>query len=109
MTSNTKASESELSELHGKLNLLYTHTANTILQALDSESSETKLEALKLASPALLTSMANWVKMNGITCQPEDVAETSDLMESLKKKRESSRMSGTSRILDISSIPSISQ
>lgn len=86
-----RATESEVASLHGQLNDLYKKTAETLATALESDDEETRLMAINLTSPALLTSMANWVKMNNVTCQPEDVQSTQDLADKLRNKRQEAK------------------
>lgn len=82
-----KATEQSVASLHGQLNELYTKIANTLSVALDSEDSDERLMAINLTSPALLTSMTNWIKHNNVTCSPGDTDDFSELHRQLADKR----------------------
>lgn len=99
-----RARENDVASLHGKLNNLYTRTAETLLEALESSDEETRLMAINLTSPSMLTSMANWVKQNNVTCQPEEVQEVDDFANKLQNKRREARAKRLqfTRLADIS-------
>lgn len=86
-----RATESQVAILHGELNNLYKKIAGTLAKALDSDDEEERLMAINLTSPSMLTSMANWVKMNNVTCQPDEVQEVDAFAEKLKNKRQAAK------------------
>lgn len=95
----SKASDSQLGVLHGKLAktmldaLEASDTAITLLEEYQDELPEavTKfLEKHALSNPALLTTVARFLKDNSITCAIEDNEEMSDLEKTLKNKRKAS-------------------
>lgn len=92
-----KATEKELSELHGKVTKI-------MLQALDQceraevllgrkrdvslpEDVTKYLESQVASNPALFTSITKFLKDNDITVQPEESETASELRERLSKKR----------------------
>ena len=87
----SKATEAQVSELHGVTNSLYLRVGKQILDQLESEDSEVRAKALASLSPAFLTSMAQWVKQNNVTCQVEEAAEVAELSAHLTAKRNASR------------------
>lgn len=92
-----QATEKELNELHKKvarqlanqlenadiaLGLLHEHRGELPENVADF------LEKCSIASPALLTIAAKFLKDNDITCQVEDSKEMSDLEKRLAAKKE---------------------
>lgn len=92
----SKATETSLSELHGKL-------AKAMLQALE-ESDEAQvlldiyteelptevydfLKSKAQDNPSLLTAITKFLKDNKITCAPEDSKDVSELRDRLSQKR----------------------
>lgn len=101
---NNRATETDIADLHGKINRLYLSAAETLLESLESDDDETRLMAVNLASPQLLTSMSNWVKQNNVTCQPEEVKAVDEFAEQLKQKRKNAKDRGVFKLVSIGSI-----
>lgn len=85
--SKTAATEKDVGTLHSIINKLYTNVGRNLLEGLDSEDETVRALATEACSPAMLTSMSNWVKQNSITCQPEEVEQVIQNKELLKQKR----------------------
>lgn len=92
-----QATEKELSELHSKVarqlakQLENSDTALMLLHDHRAEMPEPVIEFLEkcsVASPALLTIAAKFLKDNDITCLVEDSKEMSDLEKRLAAKKE---------------------
>lgn len=81
------ASEAEVGKLHAAVNQIHLRIANRLLNMFDSEDPEMQVAALAACSPALLTSMGNWVRQNSVTCQPDAVEDVAANMELLQRKR----------------------
>lgn len=87
----TAATEKAVGILHSKITGIHTMVSTKILELLESGEEDKIMEGLAYCSPALLTSMGNWVKQNDVTCQPEDVENLAKNRELLKQKRRRGR------------------
>ena len=104
MSSTGKASESQIADLHGKLTVLYKLTAEVLLEQLGSDDEDVRAAAAAYVSPALLTSMQNWCRMNNVTCQPEDTNEIDELQKQLAENKKRARKSPLKLVGDIGHI-----
>lgn len=84
---STAASETEVGRLHAALNRINLRVSEQLLEMLDSDDEEVRRAGLAACSPALLTSMCNWVRQNSVTCQPDEVEDVAANTELLKRKR----------------------
>lgn len=81
------ASEHEVGKLHAALNRINLRVSEQLLEMLDSDDPEVRRAGLAACSPALLTSMGNWVRQNSVTCQPDEVEDIAANAELLNRKR----------------------
>lgn len=87
--SRTAASEADVGRLHSAINRINLRISEQLLEMLDSDDEEVRRAGLAACSPALLTSMCNWVRQNSVTCQPdevEDIAANTALLQSKRKR-----------------------
>jgi hypothetical protein len=92
----SKASETKLSTLHGKVAEVLTaqldHTEAETIFDEDGNSMETG-ERVHTASPATIAAAIKFLKDNQITCDIEQSENMNNLRESLSKKQKHSRLS----------------
>ena len=104
----SKASDTQLGLLHGKLAksmsdaLEASEAAILLLEEYDELPEKVRmfLEKHALANPALLTTVARFLKDNSITCTIEDHEEMSILEKTLKNKKRRSSVTNVVTIED---------
>jgi hypothetical protein len=88
MTSpKTAATDADVGRLHRATTKIYLAVSDKIINKLESTDDEEIQEGLALCSPAILTSMSNWVKRNDVTCQPEEMEAVNKNKGLLKDKK----------------------
>lgn len=85
-----KATEAELSELHGIQVKVATLIFKKNLEFLEDEDPSRQALAMSLLSPALISAVTNILKQNNITADPADSTELDELgaqLENIRSRR----------------------